>query len=91
MCHQRVYIEDDGLERVASSNNNGYAAAAPEAEFEEGGGAGVGVAEGGAEPANELLEDNDSIEYDEDEWGTQPGVALVEDDYANNDDDTDSN
>ncbi|XP_077086152.1 E3 ubiquitin-protein ligase RNF139-like [Siphateles boraxobius] len=91
MCHQRVYIEDDGLERAAASNNNGYAAAAPEAEFEDGGADDVGAAEGGAEPANELLEDNDSIEYDEDEWGTQPGVALVEDDYANNDDDTDSN
>ncbi|XP_067267754.1 E3 ubiquitin-protein ligase RNF139 [Chanodichthys erythropterus] len=93
MCHQRVYIEDDGHERVAFSNNNGYAAPAQEgAEFEEDrGGAEAGGAVGGAEPENELLEDNDSIEYDEDEWGTQPGAAPVEEDYINNDDDdTDS-
>lgn len=91
MCHQRVYIEDDGHERNAFSNNNGYAAPGQErAEFEgEEGGADVGGAAGGAEPENELLEDNDSIEYDEDEWGTQPGVTLVEEEYMN--DDTDSN
>ncbi len=88
MCHQRVYIEDDGLERTAFSNNNGYAA--PGAEFEgEEGGADVGGAAGGAEPENELLEDNDSIEYDEEEWGTQPGMTLVEEEYMN--EDTDSN
>ncbi|XP_016316737.1 E3 ubiquitin-protein ligase RNF139-like [Sinocyclocheilus anshuiensis] len=91
MCHQRVYIEDDGHERTAFSNNNGYAAPGQErAEFEgEEGGADVGGAAGGAEPENELLEDNDSIEYDEEEWGTQPGVTLVEEEYIN--DDTDSN
>ncbi|XP_029369722.1 E3 ubiquitin-protein ligase RNF139-like isoform X2 [Echeneis naucrates] len=37
---------------------------------------------------NELLEDNDSIEYDEDEWGTQNGSTPIEEDYIN--DDTDS-
>ncbi|KAK2830847.1 hypothetical protein Q5P01_018778 [Channa striata] len=37
---------------------------------------------------NELLEDNDSIEYDEDEWGTQNGNLPIEEDYIN--DDTDS-
>ncbi|KAF4100937.1 E3 ubiquitin-protein ligase RNF139 [Onychostoma macrolepis] len=90
MCHQRVYIEDDGHERTAFSNNNGYAAPGQErAEFEgEEGGADVGGAAGGVEP-EELLEDNDSIEYDEEEWGTQPGVTLVEEEYIN--DDTDSN
>ncbi|XP_050993533.1 E3 ubiquitin-protein ligase RNF139 [Labeo rohita] len=91
MCHQRVYIEDDGHERATFSNNNGYAAPGQErAEFEgEEGGANAGAAAGGAEPENELLEDNDSIEYDEEEWGTQPGVTLVEEEYIN--DDTDSN
>uniref|UniRef100_A0A672KVF3 E3 ubiquitin-protein ligase RNF139 n=1 Tax=Sinocyclocheilus grahami TaxID=75366 RepID=A0A672KVF3_SINGR len=91
MCHQRVYIEDDGHEHSAFSNNNGYVAPGQErAEFEEEeGGADVGGAAGGAEPENELLEDNDSIEYDEEEWGTQPGVTLVEEEYIN--DDTDSN
>ncbi len=92
MCHQRVYIEDDGHEHAAFSNNNGYAAPGQErAGFEgEEGGADVGGAAGGAEPENELLEDNDSIEYDdEEEWGTQPGVTLVEEEYIN--DDTDSN
>uniref|UniRef100_A0A671LC31 E3 ubiquitin-protein ligase RNF139 n=1 Tax=Sinocyclocheilus anshuiensis TaxID=1608454 RepID=A0A671LC31_9TELE len=91
MCHQHVYIEDDGHERAAFSNNNGYAAPGQErAEFEgEEGGADVGGAAGGAEPENELLEDNDSIEYDGEEWGTQPGVTLAEEEYIN--DDTDSN
>ncbi|NP_001116520.1 E3 ubiquitin-protein ligase RNF139 isoform X1 [Danio rerio] len=91
MCHQRVYIEDDTSERSTFSNNNGYGAAGQErAEFEENeGGAEDGVAAAGAEPENELLEDNDSIEYDEEEWGTQPGVTLIEEDYIN--DDTDSN
>uniref|UniRef100_A0A3Q0RUS0 E3 ubiquitin-protein ligase RNF139 n=1 Tax=Amphilophus citrinellus TaxID=61819 RepID=A0A3Q0RUS0_AMPCI len=37
---------------------------------------------------HELLEDNDSIEYDEDEWGTQNGSTPIEEDYIN--DDTDS-
>lgn len=37
---------------------------------------------------NELLEDNDSIEYDEEEWGTQNGSTPIEEDYIN--DDTDS-
>ncbi|CDQ76152.1 unnamed protein product [Oncorhynchus mykiss] len=54
-------------------NNNGYAAAAA----------------GGPENENELLEDNDSIEYDEDEWGTENGETPIEEDYIN--DDTDSN
>ncbi|XP_016417817.1 E3 ubiquitin-protein ligase RNF139 isoform X2 [Sinocyclocheilus rhinocerous] len=91
MCHQHVYIEDDGHERAAFSNNNGYAAPGQErAEFEgEEGGADGGGAAGGAEPENELLEDNDSIEYDEEEWGTQPGMTLIEEEYIN--DDTDSN
>ena len=43
---------------------------------------------GGGELNNELLEDNDSIEYDEDEWGTQNGSMPIEEDYIN--DDTDS-
>ncbi|XP_052439360.1 E3 ubiquitin-protein ligase RNF139-like [Carassius gibelio] len=86
MCHQRVYIEDDGHEHTVFSNNNGYAAQGQQrAEFE----GEVGGAAGGAEPENELLEDNDSIEYDEEEWGIQPAATLVEEEYIN--DDTDSN
>ncbi|XP_068432432.1 E3 ubiquitin-protein ligase RNF139 [Clinocottus analis] len=117
MCHQRVYVEDDGRDRAGFSNNNGggggggaYAArederAAP-AEDEERAGderenAGDGLEPAGDEPAvagagalpdddeDELLEDNDSIEYDEDEWGTvNAGSTPVEEDYIN--DDTDS-
>ncbi|XP_056154244.1 E3 ubiquitin-protein ligase RNF139 [Lampris incognitus] len=41
-----------------------------------------------AEEENEALEDNDSIEYDEEEWGTQNGRTPLEEDYIN--DDTDS-
>ncbi|XP_061597431.1 E3 ubiquitin-protein ligase RNF139 [Cololabis saira] len=112
MCHQRVYIEDEGRDRAAFSNNNGgYAApqdAADAAEPAEPGenpheqpgdeppadGAAAGAAgahaaaAGPAEINNDLLEDNDSIEYDEDEWGTQNGSTTVEEDYIN--DDTDS-
>lgn len=50
--------------------------------------AGVQAAGGAGELDNELLEDNDSIEYDEDEWGTQNGNSPIEEDYIN--DDTDS-
>ena len=76
------------------------AAAAPPAAGEEqhgqpvdelpadGAAAGVQAAGGAGELDNELLEDNDSIEYDEDEWGTQNGNSPIEEDYIN--DDTDS-
>ncbi|XP_053717720.1 E3 ubiquitin-protein ligase RNF139 [Synchiropus splendidus] len=46
------------------------------------------VAPPGDGPQHELLEDNDSIEYDEEEWGTQNVATLVEEDYLH--DDTDS-
>lgn len=112
MCHQRVYVEEEGRERAAFSNNNAAYAAAPQVAAAAGeappaqgenrpgqmaaelllpeeavaaaGGAGVQLVGGAAE----LLEDNDSIEYDEDEWGTQNGSSPVEEDYIN--DDTDS-
>uniref|UniRef100_A0A8C4I7Z6 E3 ubiquitin-protein ligase RNF139 n=1 Tax=Dicentrarchus labrax TaxID=13489 RepID=A0A8C4I7Z6_DICLA len=80
MCHQRVYVEDESRDRAAFSNNNGGYAAPQDAAAAAAGGAG--------ELDNELLEDNDSIEYDEDEWGTQNGSTPIEEDYIN--DDTDS-
>uniref|UniRef100_A0A8C2WPJ8 E3 ubiquitin-protein ligase RNF139 n=1 Tax=Cyclopterus lumpus TaxID=8103 RepID=A0A8C2WPJ8_CYCLU len=86
MCHQRVYVEDESRDRAAFSNNNGGYAAPRDAA-----GAAPPAAAGGGGPGeldNELLEDNDSIEYDEDEWGTQNGSTPVEEDYIN--DDTDS-
>ncbi|XP_012693086.1 E3 ubiquitin-protein ligase RNF139 [Clupea harengus] len=91
MCHQKVYIEDEARDRAAFSNNNGYAAPGGDLdEFADPGRAeGADAAAGGAEPDNELLEDNDSIEYDEDEWGTLNGGTPIEEDYIN--DDTDSN
>lgn len=102
MCHQRVYVEDDLHQRAPFSNNNGQAPAADEQEgFEDaaaagGGGGGGGGAEAGhvagagMDPDDQLLEDNDSIEYDEDEWGAQSAASPVEEeDYIN--DDTDSN
>ncbi|KAF3834330.1 hypothetical protein F7725_025534 [Dissostichus mawsoni] len=95
MCHQRVYVEDESRDRAAFSNNNGGYAAPQDrggpARTRGRGAAGGGRGSGGAgwgEPDNELLEDNDSIEYDEDEWGTQNGNAHIEEDYIN--DDTDS-
>ncbi|XP_028288962.1 E3 ubiquitin-protein ligase RNF139 [Parambassis ranga] len=62
----------------------------PAAELPANGAAGGAQAAGGgaAELNNDLLEDNDSIEYDEEEWGTQNGSTPVEEDYIN--DDTDS-
>lgn len=93
MCHQRVYVEDDLLQRVPVSNNNGQPPAADEQEeFEAAQGDGTEARQAAgaeAEPDDELLEDNDSIEYDEDEWGTQSAASPVEEDYIN--DDTDSN
>ncbi|KAJ8000155.1 hypothetical protein DPEC_G00201910 [Dallia pectoralis] len=91
MCHQKVYVEDEARDRTQFSNNNGYVAPGEEpGPFAEPGGAEVAAAAAaGPEPENELLEDNDSIEYDEDDWGMQNGGMPVEEDYIN--DDTDSN
>uniref|UniRef100_A0A4W5RGY5 E3 ubiquitin-protein ligase RNF139 n=1 Tax=Hucho hucho TaxID=62062 RepID=A0A4W5RGY5_9TELE len=89
MCHQKVYIEEEAQDR-AHFNNNGYVAPGGDlGQFAEPGGAEAAAAAGGPEPENELLEDNDSIEYDEDEWGTENGETPIEEDYIN--DDTDSN
>ncbi|XP_021427729.1 E3 ubiquitin-protein ligase RNF139 [Oncorhynchus mykiss] len=89
MCHQKVYIEEEAQDRVPF-NNNGYVAPGGDlGQFAEPGGAEAAAAAGGPENENELLEDNDSIEYDEDEWGTENGETPIEEDYIN--DDTDSN
>ncbi|XP_021416179.1 E3 ubiquitin-protein ligase RNF139 [Oncorhynchus mykiss] len=90
MCHQKVYIEEEVRDKAPFSNNNGYVAPGGDVgQFAAPGGAEDEAAAGGAEPENELLEDNDSIEYDEDEWGTQNRETPIEEDYIN--DDTDSN
>uniref|UniRef100_A0A665UK83 E3 ubiquitin-protein ligase RNF139 n=1 Tax=Echeneis naucrates TaxID=173247 RepID=A0A665UK83_ECHNA len=81
MCHQRVYVEEETRDRAAFSNNNGGYAVPQDA-------AAAAAAGGPGGLNNELLEDNDSIEYDEDEWGTQNGSTPIEEDYIN--DDTDS-
>ncbi|KAM9776978.1 E3 ubiquitin-protein ligase RNF139 [Syngnathus typhle] len=59
---------------------NGPAAAAAAA------GAAAGAATAGLDL--ELLEDNDSIEYDDDDWGVQNGGTPVEEEYLNDDTDT---
>ncbi|KAL0962317.1 hypothetical protein UPYG_G00338560 [Umbra pygmaea] len=91
MCHQKVYIDEEARDRTPFSNNNGYVAPGEDlgqfAEPDEPDGAEADAA--GPEPENELLEDNDSIEYDEDEWRAQNGGMPVDEDYIN--DDTDSN
>lgn len=83
MCHQRVYAEDESPRRAPFSNNNaaGDEPAEPEPDGEG--------AEGGAEPDDQPIEDNDSIEYDEDEWVARNTETSLEEDYIN--DDTDSN
>ncbi|KAL4630013.1 E3 ubiquitin-protein ligase RNF139 [Arapaima gigas] len=89
MCHQKVYIEEDSRDSASFSNNNGYIPPnANVGEFGEPGGAAIAAAAGGPDFENELLEDNDSIEYDEDEWGTQNAGTPIEEEYIN--DDTDS-
>ncbi|XP_056273272.1 E3 ubiquitin-protein ligase RNF139 isoform X1 [Pseudoliparis swirei] len=99
MCHQRVYVEDGGRGRAPFSNDDDADEPPPGAgELGEaaadgaagGGRAMAGAGGGGApgEPDNDLLEDNDSIEYDEDEWGANNGSTPLEEEYIN--DDTDS-
>ncbi|KAJ8268325.1 hypothetical protein COCON_G00134970 [Conger conger] len=89
MCHQKVYIEEEARDSAPFSNNNGYVAPNENVgELAEAAGAEAAAAANEPELENELLEDNDSIEYDEDEWGTQNGGTPVEEDYIN--DDTDS-
>ncbi|XP_069566435.1 E3 ubiquitin-protein ligase RNF139 isoform X1 [Brachyistius frenatus] len=82
--------DDDAAGPPGDEQPDGEPPAAPPPPPPPAGGAAAGG--GGAaaveEPDNELLEDNDSIEYDEDEWGTQNGSTPVEEDYIN--DDTDS-
>lgn len=103
MCHQRVYVEDEAHDRHAFSDRRpGYAPAprdrdndrAPLRENHRRGAADgepfVNGAAGGAAAVggdDELLEDNDSIEYDEDEWGPQNGGPPLEEDYINDDTD----
>lgn len=108
MCHQKVYVEDEGRDRAPFSNNNGgYAHPAADAAAQRDGGdeeeEELGVfdrlvaneeaalaAGGGAEPDNEPLEDNDSIEYDdEEEWVTQSEGTPIEEDYLHDDTDSD--
>lgn len=103
MCHQRVYVEDEGRDHHAFSEDHpGYAPPPPprddEVPLQENrqrqaadgeplvNGAAGGVPAVGGD--NELLEDNDSIEYDEDEWGTQTVGTPLEEDYINDDTDT---
>ncbi|KAK1172490.1 E3 ubiquitin-protein ligase RNF139 [Acipenser oxyrinchus oxyrinchus] len=84
MCHQKVYIEEGSRENSIFANNNGYVAP----NENQRAAVGAEADAGGPEPDNELNEDNDSIEYDEGEWGTQNGSTAVEEEYIN--DDTDS-
>uniref|UniRef100_A0A3B4BKV4 E3 ubiquitin-protein ligase RNF139 n=1 Tax=Periophthalmus magnuspinnatus TaxID=409849 RepID=A0A3B4BKV4_9GOBI len=93
MCHQRVYIED-GTDRPAFMNNNGavvYEDA--EREREEGGEEEHAEErrEGAAEEDRGEINDNDSIEYDSDEWGTQNTAAPPEEEYMDQDSDSDQN
>ncbi|XP_048849483.1 E3 ubiquitin-protein ligase RNF139 [Brienomyrus brachyistius] len=92
MCHQKVYVEEEPRDTAAFSNNNGYAApddgAGRLAEPREVEGIAAEAAAAGPESDSELLEDNDSIEYDEEEWGEKNGGMPMEEDYIN--DDTDS-
>lgn len=81
--------QDAGAARDAppppGQDDRGQFAGEPAAEGAEAAALAVG---GPPEPDNDLLEDNDSIEYDEDEWGPQNGGTPIEEDYIN--DDTDS-
>ncbi|XP_020776362.2 E3 ubiquitin-protein ligase RNF139 [Boleophthalmus pectinirostris] len=93
MCHQRVYIEDS-TDRAAFTNNNG-AAVYEDAEREREEGAEEERPEerreGAAEEDRGEINDNDSIEYDSDEWGTQNTAASPEEEYMDQDSDSDQN
>ncbi|KAK7898174.1 hypothetical protein WMY93_019027 [Mugilogobius chulae] len=105
MCHQRVYIEDDTRDRAAFTNNNGAAVYEQtprerekqerEEEEEERGRTSSGERrDAGAAAAAEEREinDNDSIEYDSDEWNTQNTAAVPqEEEYMDQDSDSDHN
>uniref|UniRef100_H2ZSV4 E3 ubiquitin-protein ligase RNF139 n=1 Tax=Latimeria chalumnae TaxID=7897 RepID=H2ZSV4_LATCH len=78
MCHQKVY-NDEHRENATFANNNGYVAPNENQNRP--------VAPPVADLDNELHEDNDSIEYDEEEWMTQNGGAALEEEYLNDDTD----
>ncbi|XP_043544187.1 E3 ubiquitin-protein ligase RNF139 [Chiloscyllium plagiosum] len=82
MCHQGVYIEENQNESTVFVNNNGNIPQQPVVENL------VVAAAAAVDADSDLNEDNDSIEYDEEEWTTQNGNAPVEDEYL--DDDTDA-
>nr|XP_061808157.1 E3 ubiquitin-protein ligase RNF139-like [Nerophis lumbriciformis] len=93
MCHQRVHVDERANDGDALSNNNAPAPPPPaddppaEAPPIDGAAAGGGPASAG-DTDREPLEDNDSIEYDDDDWGVQNGGTPVEEEYLNDDTDT---
>ncbi|XP_072304446.1 E3 ubiquitin-protein ligase RNF139 [Eucyclogobius newberryi] len=93
MCHQRVYIEDDARDTAPFTNNNGAAVYEQNAEREQGGEERADERREAAAAAEDRgeINDNDSIEYDSDEWGTQNAAAPPEDEYMDQDSDSDQN
>ncbi|XP_077447135.1 E3 ubiquitin-protein ligase RNF139 [Stigmatopora argus] len=95
MCHQRVHVDERAADGDALSNNNAPAARPPPPPAPDGDPPGDGEAAAGGGPASaaagepdrEPLEDNDSIEYDDDDWGVQNGGTPVEEEYLNDDTD----
>nr|XP_033788847.1 E3 ubiquitin-protein ligase RNF139 [Geotrypetes seraphini] len=70
MCHQKVYIEDDLKESTSFSANNGFAV--PHENNP------VLLADEVAEPEPDLNEDNDSTEYEEEEWLSPAAMPAEE-------------
>ncbi|XP_043922527.1 E3 ubiquitin-protein ligase RNF139 [Protopterus annectens] len=93
MCHQKVYSDVDARENTVF-NNNGFVVPNENQEpfIPANGAAAAGTGIAGVPPANpdaEDLEDNDSIEYDEEDWASRNDRAVLEEEYLN--DETDSN
>lgn len=87
MCHQRVHIEEPPREGAGPTNNNGaaYEGEGPLREEEEE--REVERREAAAAEDREI-NDNDSIEYDSDEWSARNGATQPEEEYMDQDSDT---
>lgn len=83
MCHQRVHIEEPVRPGAGPTNNNGAEAPPPPRPHEPGG-------EHHEDDRGAEINDNDSIEYDSDEWSARNGAAQPEEDL-DQDQDQDSN
>lgn len=85
MCHQRVHIEEPPRPGAGPTNNNGGEALPPREEEP-----GAEQREAAADDRGGEINDNDSIEYDSDEWSARNGAAPPEEEDMDQDQDSES-